>query len=66
MALCERLGIEVRLSTGFHPQFDGQTKRFKPIMEESPQLYVNHHQDDWADWLSMCEFAANNAVLDTT
>ena len=27
-ALCERPGIEVRLSTGFHPQADGQTERF--------------------------------------
>ena len=26
---------------------------------------MNHHQDDWFDWLPMCEFASNNAVSDT-
>ena len=35
-------------------------------MEEYLRLYVNHHQDDWFDWLPLCEFAANNAVSDTT
>ena len=32
--LCEHLGIERRLSTGFHPQTDGQTVRFYTTMEE--------------------------------
>ena len=65
-ALCERLGIERRLSTGFHPQTDGQTERFNATMEEYLRLYVNHHQDDWVDWLPLCEFAANNAASETT
>ena len=65
-ALCERLGIEWRLSTGFHPQTDGQTERFNATMEEYVRLYVNHHQDDWIDWLPLCEFAANNAASETT
>ena len=45
-ALCQRLGIEVRLSTGFHPQTDGQTERFNATMEEYLRHYINHHQDD--------------------
>ena len=65
-ALCERLGIERRLSTGCHPQMDGQTERFNTTMEEYLRLYVNHHQDDWVDWLPLCEFAANNAASETT
>ena len=35
-------------------------------MEEYLSLYVNHHQDDWTDWLPLCEFAVNNAVSETT
>ena len=23
-------------------------------------MYINHHQDDWVDWISMAEFAHNN------
>ena len=54
-ALCERLGIECQwwLSTGFHPQTDGQTEHFNATMEEYLRLYVNHHQDDWTDWLPL-------------
>lgn len=65
-ALCERLGIEVRLSTAFHPQTDRQTERFNTTMEEYLRVYVNHHQDDWVTWLPFCEFAANYAVSETT
>ena len=54
------------MSTGFHLQTDGQTERFNATMEEYLRLYVNHHQDDWVDWLPLCEFAANNAVSETT
>ena len=35
-------------------------------MEEYLRLYVNHHQDDWVDWLPICKFAANNAISDST
>ena len=65
-ALCEHLGIERRLSTGFHRQTDGQMERFNATMEEYLRLYVNHHQDDWTDWLPLCEFAINNATSVTT
>jgi hypothetical protein len=27
---------------------------------------MNYHQDDWVDWLPLAEFAANNAVSETT
>ena len=65
-ALCQRLNIEPQLSTGFHPQTDGQTERFNATMEKYLRLYINHHQDDWVDWLPMCEFAANNTISDST
>ena len=48
-ALCQCLGIERRLSTGFDLQTDGQTERFNATTEEYLCLYVNHHQDDWTD-----------------
>ena len=51
---------------GFHLQTDGQTERFNATMEEYLCVYVNHHQDDWTDWLPLCELAANNAASETT
>ena len=32
--LCNRLGIDRRLSTAFHPESDGQTERMNAIMEQ--------------------------------
>ena len=30
------------------------------------RLYVNHHQDDWVDWISTAEFVHNNRVHSAT
>jgi transposase InsO family protein len=64
--LCRRLGIQPRLSTAFHPQTDGQTERMNAVMEQYLRAHVNYLQDDWAEWLPLAEFAANNQASETT
>lgn len=64
--ICERLGIERKLSTPFHPETDGQTERFNAVMEQYLRCYTNYLQDDWARWLPLAEFAANNHASETT
>lgn len=64
--LCKRLKIDARLSTGYHPETDGQTERANAIMEHYLRAYVNYMQDDWAQWLPGAEFAANNTDSSTT
>jgi len=64
--LCARLGIEVKLSTAFHPQTDGQTERLNAVMEQYLRCYVNYLQDDWVKWLPLAEFASNNQASETT
>ena len=59
------LGIENNPSTAYHPQSDGQTERVNQELEQYLWLYINHHQDDWVDWLSIAEFAHNNRVSAT-
>jgi hypothetical protein len=54
------------MSTAFHPQTDGQTERMNAGMEQYLQVFVNHQQDDWVQWLPLAEFAANNAVTEST
>ena len=56
------LGIENNPSTAYHPQTDGQTERINQELEQYLRLFVNHHQDDWTDWLSIAEFSYNNRV----
>lgn len=64
-ALCDSCKIEARFSTPFHPQTDGQTERFNAVMEQYLRCYVNYLQDDWAKWLSLAEFSANNQASET-
>jgi hypothetical protein len=60
------LGIEGRASTAFHPQTDGQTERVNQEIEQYLRMFINHHQDDWAEWLPLAEFAYNNRVHSST
>ncbi len=58
--LCYFLRIKRKLSTAFHPQTDGQTKRQNSIIEAYLQTFVNFEQNDWVRLLLMTEFAYNN------
>lgn len=59
--LCRRLRTERLLSTAFHPETDGQTEISNAGMEQYLRAYTTYSQDDWAKWLGLAEFAANNA-----
>jgi hypothetical protein len=65
-ALCERLDIQARLSTPYHPQTDGQTERLNVVIEQHLRCIVSYLQDNWNSWLPLSEFAANNQALDST
>ncbi len=60
-SLCYFLGIKKKLSTTFHPQINGQTKRQNNTMEAYLRAFVNWEQDNWARLLTIVEFAYNNA-----
>jgi len=60
------LGIETRLSTAFHPQTDGQTKRMNQELEQYLRFFVDHRQKDWLEWLALAEFVVNNKVHTAT
>ena len=44
--LCKKLGIKAQLSTAWHPETDGQTKRINGVMEQYLCAFVNYLQDD--------------------
>jgi transposase InsO family protein len=64
--VCERLGIERKLSTTFHLQTDGQTERVNAVMEQYLRNFVNYQQNNWVQWLPLAELAANNHTSETT
>ena len=58
------LGIETKLSTSFHSQTDGQTKRINQELEQYLQFFVD--QKDWPEWLATVEFVVNNKTYSAT
>ena len=60
--LCQRYGINVKLSLAQHPETDGQTENSNKVMKNYLQAYISHVQDDWVDHLPIAKFAAKNHV----
>ena len=56
------LGIDTKLSTVFHLQTDGQTKRMNQELEQYLHMFIDHRQEQWPEWLGTAEFAYNNEV----
>ena len=56
------LGIEMRLSTAFYSQTDGQTKQINQELEQYLQFFVDYRKKDWPEWLASAEFTVNNKV----
>ena len=46
-------------STAYHPQMDGQMERVNQKIKVYLQAFINHHQDNWEDWLPAALFSWN-------
>jgi transposase InsO family protein len=60
--LFELLGVDIRLSSAFHPETDGQTERTNQTLEQYLRCTMNYQQDDWLDLLSQAEFVYSNTT----
>jgi hypothetical protein len=65
-ALFKALGTELRFSTAFHPQTDGQSERANRTLEEYLRHFVCPRQDDWDQYLDLAVFAINDSVNPST
>lgn len=63
-ALCQALNIELRLSTAYHPQTNGQTERTNQTLEQYLRCFSSFAQDDWL--LPLAEFSYNNSIHSAT
>jgi len=61
-ALWISLDTRLRLTTARHQQADGQSERMVKILKDMLRNYVNHHQDNWVEWLPSVEFAYNSTT----
>jgi hypothetical protein len=51
----------LNLSTAYHPETDGQTKRVNQFMEDMLRMYVMDNQTQWEKYQPLVEFAYNNS-----
>jgi hypothetical protein len=65
-SLFQIVGIKFNMSTGFHPQTDGQTEHVNRVLEELIRAYVAINQTNWVDCLPTAEFTYNYAVHSST
>jgi hypothetical protein len=65
-ALFKALGTELRFSTAFHPQTDGQSERANRTLEEYLRHFISPRQDDWDEYLDLAEFAVNDSINPST
>lgn len=52
-------GTELRLSTSYHPQTDGQTKRLNQCLETYSRCFVHACPSKWNNWLSLAKYWYN-------
>ncbi|KAL6312880.1 hypothetical protein AAG906_022641 [Vitis piasezkii] len=60
-SLQKALGTEIRLSSAFHPQTDGQSERVIQILEDMLRACVMDFKGNWVEHLPLIEFAYNNS-----
>ncbi len=60
------LGVTVSLSSGYHPQSNGQTERKIQEIGRYLRAYCHEHQDTWSQYLPWAEYAQNSLRQETT
>ena len=59
--LIKELGVKLNLSTAFHPQTDGHSKRTIQTMEDMLRSCVLQFKGHWNEYLTLVEFTYNNS-----
>jgi hypothetical protein len=56
------LGTQLRMSTAYHPETDGQSEVSIRTLENFLRPYVEQHPEEWSTYLPLAEFAVRNAI----
>ncbi len=59
-AFCQQLNINVSLTSGYHPQSNGQVERLNQEITRFLRSYCHQNQNDWSRFLLWAEYAQNS------
>lgn len=65
-AFCQSLGASVSLSSGFHPQTNGQTERTNQDLESALRCVTASDPTIWSTYLPWVEYSHNSMVSSST
>ena len=65
-AFCKALGATASLSSGYHPQTNGQSERANQILGTSLRCMVEKEPDSWSTLLPWIEYAHNSLPSSST
>uniref|UniRef100_A0A3Q2VWQ2 Gypsy retrotransposon integrase-like protein 1 n=1 Tax=Haplochromis burtoni TaxID=8153 RepID=A0A3Q2VWQ2_HAPBU len=63
---CSILGAKVNLSSGFHPQSNGQTERLNQELEAMLRCVASQNPSSWVTYLPWVEYAHNTLTSSAT
>jgi hypothetical protein len=58
--LFKGFGTNINLSTTYHPESYGKTKRSNRIIEDMLKMYMMDQRSKWQDYIHLFEFSYNN------
>ncbi|KAL0204378.1 hypothetical protein M9458_002396, partial [Cirrhinus mrigala] len=59
-AFCKHLNINVSLTSGYHPQSNGQVERLNQELTRFLRTYCHQNQQDWSQYVIWAEYAQNS------
>lgn len=65
-SFCQSLGASISLSSGFHPESNGQTERINQSLETTLRCMVGHNPSSWSSYLLWAEYAHNTLRSSST
>ncbi|KAJ7991165.1 hypothetical protein DPEC_G00294420 [Dallia pectoralis] len=61
-AFCDRLGVSISLSSGYHPQSNGQTERLNQEIGRYLRQQCARQPQEWSRYLPWVEYAQNSLM----
>lgn len=65
-AFCKLIGAKVSLSSGYHPQSNGQTERINQDLETTLRCLASSNPSSWSRYVMWAEYAHNTLCCSST